>query len=145
MTDKIERDGFRATRIHGGTEVAERVLAWAGTELVRRQQDPRDGDDAQRERWDEVLVIFVEEFEQLSERGRAQVERLAREGRPDGIVISVRTGSRSTRRDHDWVLIPPAQRFDPPLEPMTVEQARTLVAAIMAEIEHRNGKKRGRR
>lgn len=141
-TEPYDPDRFKATRVFGGTEIAERVLAWAGTELTRRQQHPREGDAATSERWSEVVSIFVEELDGLSERGRAHCARIAREGRTHGMVITIRSKPTGTS-DQDWVLTPVAQRFDPPLTHKPLMVIREEVADIMAAMEARSSNKRG--
>jgi hypothetical protein len=88
MTDE-RSDEFRAIRLVGGTDRASQGLTWAAGELVRRQQNPLDGDESRRERWSEALVVFVERFERLKDADTEIVRRLATQGRPQGIIVTI--------------------------------------------------------
>lgn len=134
-------DGYKATRIHGGTEIAERVLAWAGTELVRRQQNQLDGDEARRERWDEVLMIYIEEFEKLSQRSRDQVERLAAQGRKEGILIAIRSAAPERPVERPW-----ERAWNNKNEPFTpyfldLDEIKQLIDDQLTEMNNRSTKK----
>jgi len=128
-------DGFRRIELAGGTERGERGVQWAAAEMVRRQQTPLEGDESRRERWDEPLIIYVEEIGGFSEQAKDLLARLAHEGRSEGVVVSVR---RDVKGPKHPVTRPVSERFDPPLEYRPYEEIYALVNRLWADIENRS-------
>lgn len=139
--ENVQPGKDRYLRVIGGTETGRRTLAQAGHELTRRQQNPVEGDEAERERWDEALVLYVEDVNGFGPRSMAHIERLAREGRQQGIVVSI-SRRHELPADHGAQLSA-KQRLGLPNLDITLEEASAMVGKAMADIEERSKIARG--